>query len=96
MLMFQGLIDDDQMDYDMGVLLLNLIADFWDLKEQYDILYPNGRKSGLGKRSTLDEASNIWHPHRPSCSVLIKYLKENNDILFAHNTWYEYRAMAYR
>ena len=24
------------MDYENGVLLLNLIADFWDLKEQYD------------------------------------------------------------
>ena len=84
------------MDYEMGVLLLNLIADFWDLKEKYDILYPNGRESEIEKRSAVDETSNIVHPHRPSCSVLIKYLKDSNDILFAHNTWHEYRAMAYR
>ena len=84
------------MDYDLGVILLNLAADFWDLKAQYDILYPKGRGSGIDKRSTKLDGSDRVYPRRPSCSVLIKYLEKENDIVFAHNTWYEYRAMAYR
>ena len=89
-------VDDEAMDYEMGVLLLNLIADFWDLKTQYDLLYPNGRNSSIHKRSVADSNSKLYSPHRPSCSVLIKYVEENNDIVFAHNAWHEYRAMAYR
>jgi len=89
----QGRIDDSQMDYEDGIMLLNLIADFWDIKEQYDILFPNGR---IEKRSTFHQTSKSVTPKRPSCSVLIKYLEKSNDILFAHNTWHEYRAMGYR
>ena len=84
------------MDYEMGVLLLNLAADFWDMKAQYDVLYPNGRDSGIEKRSTKLHQSNRLRPKRPSCSVLIKYLETENDIILAHNTWHEYRAMEYR
>ncbi|CAN8017033.1 unnamed protein product [Ixodes persulcatus] len=29
----------------------------------------------------------------PSCSVLIKVVADNDDILFAHNTWFLYRSM---
>ena len=89
-------IDDEAMDYEMGVLLLNLIADFWDLKTQYDLLFPNGRSSGIHKRSIPNNSPKLNTQHRPSCSVLIKYVEENNDIVFAHNAWHEYRAMAYR
>ena len=32
----------------------------------------------------------------PTCSVLIKYLPEVNDVVFGHNSWFEYRSMAYR
>ena len=84
------------MDYEMGVLLLNLAADFWDMKAQYDVLYPNGRDSGIEKRSTKLNQSNRLRPKRPSCSVLIKYLETEDDIILAHNTWHEYRAMSYR
>ena len=87
---------DEGMDHEMGVLLLNIAADFWDLKAQYDVLYPKGRNSGIKKRSTKADKTYRLHPSRPSCSVLIKYLEKENDIIFAHNTWHEYRAMAYR
>ena len=84
------------MDYDLGVLLLNFIADFWDLKDQYDLLHPvESEATTVFKRSASPNVGN-WHPRRPSCSVLIKHINETNDILFAHNTWHEYRAMAYR
>ena len=83
---------DERMDYENGVLLLNLIADFWDLKAQYDVLHPSGRNAEMKKRNAVKQTN----PHKPSCSVLIKYLKEKNDIIFAHNTWHEYRAMGYR
>ena len=84
------------MDYELGILILNLAADFWDLKAQYDVLYPNGRNSGIEKRSIKEYEPIRVHPRRPSCSVLIKYLEKENDIIFAHNTWFEYRAMGYR
>ena len=35
-------------------------------------------------------------PVRPSCSVIIKYLKDKNDIIFGHNTWLDYASMSYR
>ena len=28
--------------------------------------------------------------------MLIKHIPERGDILFGHNTWHEYRAMAFR
>ena len=90
------------MDYDLGVLLLNFIADFWDLKDQYDLLHlPEPEsvaeiKSRIDIRSAPSPVKSNWHPRRPSCSVLIKHINETNDILFAHNTWHEYRAMGYR
>ena len=83
---------DERMDYENDVLLLNLIADFWDLKAQYDVLYPSGRNAEMKKRNAVKQTN----PHKPSCSVLIKYLKQKNDIILAHNTWHEYRAMGYR
>ena len=89
-------IDDEAMDYEMGVLLLNLLAEFWDLKTQYELLYPEEIASSIYKRSISKSDITNNAPHRPSCSVLIKYVKENNDIVFAHNAWHEYRAMAYR
>merc|ERR1719500_1459861 len=33
---------------------------------------------------------------RPTCSVLIKHLPEQNEMYVAHNTWHEYTAMSYR
>jgi len=76
----------DVFDYDLGVLLLNLQADFWDLVTQYDVIHGGGPEEGTDKTS----------PSKPSCSVLIKYLPEENDVLVAHNTWHEYRAMTYK
>ncbi len=76
------------MDDEMGVLLLNFIADYWDIIEQYKLL----NETGLTKMNA-NESDN---PTRPSCSVLIKHMKEKGDIFFAHNTWHEYRAMSYR
>ena len=69
--------------YDLGVLTLNLQADFWDLSTQYD-------------RMTEEAATKATTPSKPSCSVLIKHLKDKDDILIAHNTWHEYRAMTYK
>jgi len=33
---------------------------------------------------------------RPTCSVLIKHLPEQDEMYVAHNTWHEYIAMSYR
>jgi len=33
---------------------------------------------------------------RPTCSVLIKHLPEQNEMYVAHNTWHEYTAMSYK
>ncbi len=71
------------MDDEMGVLLLNFIADYWDIIEQYRLINDTAKTE---KRSAS----------RPTCSVLIKHMKERGDIFFAHNTWHEYRAMAFR
>ena len=73
--------EDEGMNYENGIMLLNFIADFWDLKEQYSLL-----------NSSLENQA----PSRPSCTVVIKFLEDQRDILFAHNTWHEYRAMSYR
>ena len=35
-------------------------------------------------------------PVRPSCSVIIKYLKDKKDIVLGHNTWLDYASMSYR
>lgn len=80
------IVTDEEMDNDQGILMINLIADFWDLMEQYKLLQAN---------ETTTEAENVT-PHKPSCSVVIKYMKELGDIYFAHNTWHEYRAMSFR
>ena len=70
------------MDSELGILMLNYLADFWDMKERYTLLF-NSTASVL--------------PHStPSCSVLIKHLPESNDVVFGHNSWFEYRAMGYR
>ena len=65
-------------------MFLNFIADFEDLKEHYNLL----------------NSTNFDHDHdaksRPSCTVIIKFLEEERDILIGHNTWHEYRAMSYR
>lgn len=76
-------LSDEGMDDEIGVHLLTLIAEFWDLKEQYVLL-------------NLNKATRLVNPSRPSCSVLIKHVADREDIIFAHNTWHEYRAMAYR
>ena len=68
---------------ELGIMKLNFMADFWDLIEQFNLL----------NETTHAEYSK---PSRPSCTVLIKFLESNRDILFGHNTWHEYRAMAYR
>ena len=73
------------MNHENGIMLINFIADFWDLKEQYALL-PNSTQEQEGKAK----------PSRPSCTVIIKFLEDQKDILFAHNTWHEYRAMSYR
>jgi len=78
-----GITNEDDLDDDMGVLLLNFIADFWDMKTQYKLQ----KESGRGRREA---------PSRPSCSVLFKYLPEAADVVMGHNTWHEYRAMSFR
>lgn len=39
-------LNDNEMDYEMGVLLLNFIADFWDIIEQYKLLKSEGKIKG--------------------------------------------------
>lgn len=64
------------------IMLLNFQADVWDLLEQYKKKAKGQKKA---KRTT-----------RPSCTVIIKFLEEQKDILIGHNTWHEYRAMAFK
>ena len=72
------------MDHENGILLLNLLADVWDLLEQYNLLY---------KESEMENESTHL---KPTCTVMIKYMKDMNDIYFAHNAWHMYQAMSYR
>ena len=72
------------MDHENGILLLNLLADVWDLLEQYNLLY---------KESEMENESTHL---KPTCTVMIKYMKDKNDIYFAHNAWHMYQAMSYR
>ena len=76
---------DEEMNDETGIMLLNFIADFWDLIEQFNLLNGTSNAQVPGDK-----------PSRPSCTVLIKFLEEKKDILFGHNTWHEYRAMSYR
>ncbi len=78
----EGGLSDEGMDNDQGVHLLNFIADFWDMSEQYKLLK---KKNNLGGSAS-----------KPSCSVIFKHLPETGDVLMAHNTWHEYRAMSFR
>ena len=79
-----NIISDELIDHENGILLLNLLADVWDLLEQYNLLY---KESEMEKEST----------HlKPTCTVMIKYMKDMNDIYFAHNAWHMYQAMSYR
>ena len=79
---FQITFPDEQMDYETGVLMVNYVPDFWDLKDEYILLHNTSEK--VAKRST------------PSCSVIIKYLPDKNEVVFGHNSWFEYRSMGYR
>jgi hypothetical protein len=54
------------------------------------IVFVVNRVSNFVFSSTVEKRST------PSCSVLIKYLPETNDVVFGHNSWFEYRAMGYR
>lgn len=74
---------DFDFDDELGVLLLTFIADFWDMKDQFELLQNSSAQSPEKK-------------DRPSCSVIIKHLPDKEDIFIGHNTWHEYRAMAYR
>ena len=78
-------LSDEGMDDELGIHMLTFIADFWDIIEQYKLLKGEG---------SIPEADSP--PSRPSCSVLIKPVDNGKDVLFAHNTWHEYRAMGYR
>ncbi len=78
-----GAVDFD-FDEELGVIMSNFIADFWDLKDKFELIRKDKSRT-RGKRS----------PH-PTCSVIIKHLPDREDILIGHNTWHEYRAMAYR
>ena len=71
-----------EMDLENGILLINFVADFYDLLEQYNLL-----ESELAEDSTHS---------KPTCTVMIKYIKDMNDIYFAHNTWHVYQAMSYK
>ena len=64
-----------------GIKLINYIADMFDYMEKFNLEANNEIDNNVSK---------------PTCSVLIKYLKEQADLYVSHNTWHEYRAMGYR
>ncbi len=37
-------IEDEQMDYEFGFVMLNYLPDFWDLKDQYNLLFNSNNK----------------------------------------------------
>ena len=84
---FLAKVDEDNeilknFDTEYGFKMMNFIADIFTNLEIYHM-----RKSG-----------NIRQVRRarPSCSVLIKYFEDKNDIFVGHNTWHEYSALGYR
>ena len=81
----RGKLPDD-FDFEYGVKLLNFIADGFDLQEKY--------KTEAGAGEEVEEGGDV--KGRPSCSVLIKHLPGQAELLVGHNTWHEYKAMAYR
>ncbi len=74
----------------MGIRMLNFVAEFWDMKEQYALLHPSR------ERRSSSEPSFARPPGRPSCSVIFKHLPDKGEVLMGHNTWHEYRAMSFR
>ena len=75
---------DEGMNHENGIMLLNFVADYWDLLQQYNL---------LNKKNNTNEMDSIT---KPSCTVMIKYMDEMNDVFMAHNTWHEYKAMSAR
>ena len=69
------------------------MAEFWDMKEQYKLLFPDSSSGGGGDERSKRSAK---FPSRPSCSVIFKHLPDRGDVLMGHNTWHEYRAMSFR
>ena len=67
-----------------GYLNQNHLYDFY-------IHFPGQKDSTLLAKDDL-----IKKPSKPSCTVMIKYMEEKNDIFIGHNTWYRYEAMSYR
>lgn len=68
-----------------SVMYLNFLLDYYDLIHLYESESPEGQER---KKRSLRP--------KPSCSVIIKHMKEDGDIFMGHNTWHEYRAMGYR
>ena len=84
---FLAKVDEDNeilqnFDTEYGFKMMNFIADIFTNLEIYHM-----RKSGNIRRVRRA---------RPSCSVLIKYFQDKNDIFVGHNTWHEYSALGYR
>ena len=53
--------EDEGMNHENGIMMLNFDPDFWELKEQFDLL-----------NSTQDEEK--INPSKPSCTVIIKVI----------------------
>ena len=70
--------DDEAMDYEMGVLLLNLIADFWDLKTQISLLDDMGKIND--SQGTASE--NASRPSTPGlCPVPAHGLRPQESLI---------------
>jgi len=64
-----------------GAKLINYYVDVWDYAEKY---------------KTEEGEVQDGQVSRPTCSVLIKHLKDKEELFVGHNAWHEYRAMGYR
>jgi len=70
-------------DFDLkyGMRMINYIADVWDYVEKFKL---DNKQKDTPKVP------------RPTCSVLVKYLADLEELYVGHNAWHEYRAMGYR
>lgn len=93
-------------DFDLkyGMRFINYIADVWDYVEKFKKVSEETVTEAPKVILTDDESEEVpltsssppVQVSKPTCSVLIKYLNDTEEMYVGHNAWHEYRAMGYR
>ena len=92
----QGGGNDSSFDIKYGIRFINYIADVWDYVEKFKAISERKVPKVRCHFHRLLPALDCFQASRPTCSVLVKHLPGQGELFVAHNTWHEYRAMAFR